>query len=652
MAIGVSQAFKDAMQAPVKVVKATISADNGQTFESSDELISFSMEASGYYFGAVSKALDFSLLGTTYNLLDKDIHVVLSVLTDSTNDTWADCDLGNFRITEQKANLEKETTTFRAYDRVGMLAFDPYMEGGLTFPNTIANVVAEFADNYAFDYTPHTLTNGSYVIPEDLYKNINNITYRDILAEIAGATASIARVDGTSNVLTLQEPLQTTSETWTYANLKSIKFQPKYGEINAVVLSRTPQEDNVVVRDEESIAENGLTELKLANNEILDDNREELAQPILDAVDGFDFYPFEAETEGHGWHECGDRIGVTDGTNFWDIVITYIKLTIDGGMKETIKGIRPADTQTDYALAGGIMKTIYNTEIKVDKQGQEITSVVSRQEQFENETHENFSQVVQNISSITTTIQTTGGGNAIHNSVGYNKDTDGTLVGWTSTGTVASETSPESLANGALSGNQIDLGVSSSITQRIAVDSSGSVYTLSFRAKKSVVGQAKVHLRNSIDDYVVNLPNGTDYLWEQFELVGVKPSESYFDLVVETNGDMDYFAITDLMLTVGDSITPWVQASDEILSKNVALDSNGVKVSSNTSNDYVKLDELGLNGYSDAGGTMENVFTINRDMTEVSKLKARKQIEMPPLKVIPINTDSNSGWAFIKIGDE
>ena len=648
MAIGISQAFKDAMQAPVKVVKATISADNGQTFESSDELISFSMEASGYYFGAVSKALDFSLLGTTYNLLDKDIHVVLSVLTDSTNDTWADCDLGNFRITEQKANLEKETTTFRAYDRVGMLAFDPYMEGGLTFPNTIANVVAEFADNYAFDYTPHTLTNGSYVIPEDLYKNINNITYRDILAEIAGATASIARVDGTSNVLTLQEPLQTTSETWTYANLKSIKFQPKYGEINAVVLSRTPQEDNVVVRDEESIAENGLTELKLANNEILDDNREELAQPILDAVDGFDFYPFEAETEGHGWHECGDRIGVTDGTNFWDIVITYIKLTIDGGMKETIKGIRPADTQTDYALAGGIMKTIYNTEIKVDKQGQEITSVVSRQEQFENETHENFSQVVQNISSITTTIQTTGGGNFIHNSVGYNKNSDGTLVHWEKTGTVTSESSPESVSYGAISGNQINLLASSSITQRIIVDGSGSQnYTFAFRAKKGATGDVTVHLQNEIDDYTITIPEGEVILWQKYSLEGVVAHSTYFDVVVETDASVTELSITDLMLTVGDTTIPWVQASDEILSKNVAVDSTGVKVSSNSTNDYVQLNELGLNGYSDASGSLRNVFTINRDLTEVEKLKSRSQISMPPIKIVPVTSGNRAGWCFV-----
>ena len=161
-----------------------------------------------------------------------------------------------------------------------------------------------------------------------------------------------------------------------------------------------------------------------------------------------------------------------------------------------------------------------------------------------------------------------------------------------------------------------------------------------------MVGVATIHLRNSLDDYTITLPNGTGYLWEQFSLEAVRPSESYFDLVIETNADTEYFSITDIMLTVGDTTTPWVQASDEILSQNVALDTNGIRVSSNTSNDYVKLDELGLNGYSDAGGRLENVFTITRDLTEVSKLKARKQIEMPPLKVLPLNNPS--GWAFVK----
>lgn len=336
-------------------------------------------------------------------------------------------------------------------------------------------------------------------------------------------------------------------------------------------------------------------------------------------------------------------------------VITDIKLTIDGGIKEELKGVAPTETTTDYALAGGIKKSIYNTEIKVDKQGQEITSIVSRQDEFEGQTLANFSQISQNINSVVTTIQTTGGGNLIHNSVGYKKNTDGTLASWTNSGTVDSETSPESVSYGALSGNQIDLGASSYIAQEIPVDLTGSVYTLTFRAKKGATGIAKVSFypksssSPSTDGFSVEMPNGTAVLWQEYSITSMTPLDTPMIVKVETNGSVTDFAITDLMLTVGDSRTPWVSASDEIMSKSVAIDSEGVKVSSSTNNDYVKLDELGLNGYSDASGSLQNVFTVNRDLTEVAKLKSRQQIEMPPLKIVPINSSDNSGWGWVKI---
>lgn len=795
MAIGVSQAFKDAMQAPVKVLRATITAGT-EVFTSSDVLVNFSLESSGYYFGAVTKVLNFSLLGTAYNLVGDTIHVSLEVQTDASNDTWATCDLGNFYVHEQDAKLEKETTSFKAYDMVGVLANTPYAIGGLTFPCTIGDLANQIHEKFGFAFEPSTLVNGSHQISEDLYAKINNITYRDILAEIAGATATIAAVSGSEDVLTFRAPETTTTEGWTYDNLKSIKFEPKYGKVSSVVLSRMPQEDNIVVTDEdtthepsgknlinpqvpptstsgrttvtqisdgfiverkntsqtgagyaivpiqnvesilgktvaysfdvsgdrasevmtlygykngtvtntrirgfsntsgsftmpntipsgedgyclcfyvntgenkvatftniqleqgsapsgyEPYRENGIVSVKLANNELLDDDRESMAQPILDAIKGFEFYPFEANTEGHGWHECGDRISVTDGTNTWDVIVTYTKLTIDGGIKELIRGVRPTEEQTNYALAGGIMKTIYNTEIKVDKQGQEITSIVSRQDSFENQTLENFSQVVQNINSVTTTIQTTGGGNLIHNSVGYNINTDKTLVNWTQTGTVSSESSPESLSYGAISGSQINLKATSSIIQRITVDSSGTqLYTLGFKAKKGATGVATIHLRNEIDDYTVTIPEGSAILWKNYSIVGVEPHSSYFDVVVETNNAVTDFAITDLMLSVGDSTTPWVSASDEILSKNVAVDSSGVTVRSNNTNDYTQLNELGLNGYSDASGIMKNVFTVNRETTEVEKFKSRAQISMPPIKIIPITSGNRAGWSFVK----
>lgn len=648
--IVVSNDFKNAMHAPVKTIGVSVQVVDGAEYTSADFLTKLEMDASGYYFGVATKAISMTLLGTTYSLLDEYLDITLKVLTDADNDTWEDCVLGRFKVTEQTADLEKGMTTFKAYDAIGIMGYKPYSSFPMTFPTTVDMLAVQLASasNIAYDET--SLINGTYTIQEDLYEKLNAVSLRDILAEVAGASCSLASVHGVNSTLTFTLPQTTPGETWTYDNLKSVKLKPKYGVVNSVVLSRMPQEDNVALTDDPSIEANGLTEVKLANNEILDDDRENMIQPIFNQIDGFWFYPFEATTEGHGWHEVGDRVAVTDGTNTWEVIITEIKLTIDGGLKESIKGVAPTETTTNYSLAGGITKSIYNTEIKVDKQGQEISSVVSRQDQFEDQTLENFSQVVQNISSVVTTIQTTGGGNLIHNSVGYNKDpSTHALVNWSTTGTATSVSSPGSISHGGLSGNQVNLSASSSITQRVAVDASGSVYTLGLKASKGLVGSATVHLMNTIDDYTVVIPDGEEFLWEDFAITAVRPSEGYFDIVIETDGAITDFAFTDLILTIGDSKTPWVSASDEILSTNVALDSEGVKVSSNTTNDYVKLDELGLNGYSDASGSIENVFTINRDLTEVSKLRARNQMEMPPLKIVPITTGSTPGWGWVKI---
>lgn len=760
--ITVSQKFKDLMKAPVKVVRARLVFDDGRIVQADDSLVSITIEASGQYFLSAAKTGKAVMLGTDWGLLyGARMTIYMTAYATPESQSGEEICYGVFVVRTQSNDLEKGMTTIEFDDALYRSSDYLYTAGGIEYPTTVeglANSVCSISALYLLtDMT--TLPNYNYTISEDLWATINNTSYRDIIEQIAGATATIARVKGAHNYLEFAPVRQSVCDDLSYANLRSIKLSRNYGKISSVVLARTPEEDNIALVDDEianlptgknlfnpnllpqtwngqssitlnlkpnttytfsttmpknssnyadiffhGVSEaienetngvwkdhpitrqsdangqlkityrgsytrddyhyqlevgseatayepfkpNGIVEVKLANNEILDDDRETLITPILNACKGIEYREVEMATEGHGWYEVGDRLGIYEDANtkICETVITYIKLEIAGSFKETIKCVMPEETATDYATAGSIYGSIWNTEIKVDKQGNEITSIVSRQDQFENETRDNFTQVIQNIDSVVTTIQTTGGGNILHNSVGYNKEPNGVLVGWDTIGKATSQTSPESVANGALSGNEIDLSASSSITQRVAVDSSGSVYTLSVRCKKSVVGVATIHLRNSLDDYTITLPNGTGYLWEQFSLEAVRPSESYFDFVVETNANTEYFSITDIMLTVGDTTTPWVQASDEILTRNVALDANGVRVSSNTSNDYVKLDELGLNGYSDAGGRLENVFTITRDLTEVSKLKARKQIEMPPLKVLPL--DNPSGWAFVK----
>ena len=1280
--INVTDKFKQAMKEPVKMVTASLVLDDNTVITGQDKLIKITIDSSGHLFGTATSVINIELFGTNYNLVDHTFSVVAKTLIDAVNDTWEEANLGLFYVEESTADFEKKTTKIKGYDLMGKLAKTPYNSGTIQFPCTVKELINQLAGR--FDFTVDTnldnLPNITYQIPEDLYAKISSCTYRDILGEIAGATATIAVFNGKTLSFRDSKKKPDEDEIWTYDNLKTLKYKPKYGPVNSLVLARTPQEDNVAVADNASVANNGRTEVKLANNEILDDDRRKLITPIFNSIKDFSHYPFEAETTGFGWYKPGDlvltqasgkvmngqvkgdlkqsrtngynlltlngaktssganlnvkpdgfieakgvlvdnwctmpinmftllpgtytlsregntdvfvvidsnnggnhtlakmtsgqtkvtftvsnteygcyiaylankgpnlnisarfmleagsvahpyepsnlgyqnlfdefsglpatihgaklenkdgmlkltgkptvdwlpmitrenlnlldkteytivnyagnneqlfvqvvatkkdgtgkdffggiryktakfttdstkysqydmKIGlnlvskypepvnlftnvalykggfnddyfpeytpyasgfitprpkvpqtikelaggkvsftgknllkfiqrqplpnfksiiesdgsITFGGNFsawWgetltastpvfipagarctlsidkplpcslrlaifgdngriekgepiiekgltscsfaspedinkchlylsitgsnltqntplpetnikvqleygdtateyapfettdfnlpsginlykltdtiydevklengvaklikrvgkleltgeeekithyfttqagtigfkyknpseekifvqqnstaDIVCShfnainedavyttrenktgvaiyggynnfpkyantiafwfsvpdqaYMKITdvasfknwlkaekakgtpvtvyyemkepqitelgrtnlnqvyvtdthleLGNGIKETIKGVAPTVTQTDYARAGGITKTIYNTEIKVDKQKQEIESVVSKQTQVDQKLNEEFTKITQNIKDVVTTIQTTGGGNLIKNSVGYAKNQDGTLVEWSknNVGEVKSYTNPESRSYGAISGNAIELKNGASITQRLNVASSGKIpYSLSFRAKKGAIGTATVKLSNTIDSFVITIPENKEIIWQNFDLTKIDPSMNYLDVTVSTSNNCEEFLITDLMVNMGDQVVPWVQANGEILNTQVAVNDQGMMVSSSVySGDYVQITPLGMSGHSNVTGTDEEVFKLNRDVTETSKLSARKEINMDPIKIVPVKDGERPGWYFV-----
>lgn len=1280
--INVTDKFKQAMKEPVKMVTASLVLDDNTVITGQDKLIKITIDSSGHLFGTATSVINIELFGTNYNLVDHTFSVVAKTLIDAVNDTWEEANLGLFYVEESTADFEKKTTKIKGYDLMGKLAKTPYNSGTIQFPCTIKELINQLAERFEFivDTNLDNLPNTTYQIPEDLYAKISNCTYRDILGEIAGATATIAVFNGKTLSFRDSKKKPDEDEIWTYDNLKTLKYKPKYGPVNSLVLARTPQEDNVAVADNTSVANNGRTEVKLANNEILDDDRRKLITPIFNSIKDFSHYPFEAETTGFGWYKPGDlvltqasgkvmngqvkgnlkqsttngynllvlngaktssvanlnvkpdgfieakgtlvnnwtrlpfneftllpgtytlsREGNTNvfvvidsnnggnhtlarlpsgetkatftvssteygcyiaylankGTNlnisarfmleagsvahpyepsnlgyqnlfdefsglpfavhgaklenkdgilkftgkpavdwlpmitrenlnlldkteytivnyagnseqlfvqvvatkkdgtgkdffggmryktakfttdstkysqydmkvglnlaskypepvtlftnvalykggfnddnfpeytpyasgfvtpipkapqtikelaggkvsftgknlfraaqqnplpefksivesdgsitfggkvlfwwgnnltvgapvfiqagvkytlsidkplpcrlcmavfsdngriekgepiiekgltscsftapeninrchlylsiagssltqdtpipetnikvqleygdtateftpfettdfnlpsgvnlykltdniydevklengvaklikrvgkleltgeeekithyfttpagtigfkyknpteekifvqqdsvaniicshfkpinedatyttrenrtgvaiyggynnfpkysntiaFWfkvtdqaymkitdvasfrnwlkaektkgtpvtvyyemkepqimelgrtnlnQVYVTDTHLELGNGIKETIKGVAPTATQTDYARAGGITKTIYNTEIKVDKQKQEIESVVSKQTQVDQKLNEEFSKITQNIKNVVTTIQTTGGGNLIKNSVGYAKNQDGTLVEWAknNVGSVKSYTSPESRSYGAISGNAIELKKGASITQRLNVASSGKIpYSLSFRAKKGSIGTATVKLSNTIDSFVITIPENKEIIWQNFDLTKIDPSMNYLDVTVSTSNNCEEFLITDLMVNMGDQVVPWVQANGEILNTQVAVNDQGMMVSSSVySGDYVQITPLGMSGHSNVTGTDEEVFKLNRDVTETSKLSARKEINMDPIKIVPVKDGERPGWYFV-----
>ncbi len=643
--ISVSDNFKQAMEAPVKTIRASISVDGGSTFASADDLVFLSIESDGYYFGSVTKALEFKILGTDYDLLDKSVFVLLEVQNGS---SWESCDLGKFTIVEQTTNLESETTSFKAYDVVGTMGKTEY-EGNFSFPCTVASLVTQIADRFGLTYTATTLVNGSYSISEDLYSKISGLTYRDILSEIAGATATIARVDLSSNTLSLIDPTSVSQESLTYANLKKVSLEPIYGPVNSVVLARTPAEDNIVLTDDESVEEYGLTELKLANNEILDDDRETLISPILDAIDGFSFYPFEATTEGHGWYQCGDHVSISDGTNTFDVIITHIKLSIDGGMKEIIKGVRPEESDTNYALAGGITKTIYNTEIKVDKQGQTIESIVEEQTELQNQVNSNYTEITQTISSVVTSVQNSGGNNLLKNSAMYSLDNNGVPLSWTLTGsgTITIAPSAEAAVNGSLSRQNISLkNITATQVVEVKADSSSitekTYYSFSCKIKKTAPGECMIRISDGTESgmWQIILDNGDTSFYDEHSVEAILPNSSNLTVSVYGSSDAE-FSVTDMMLSVGDYKSQWTQANGEFANTQVSIDNNGVTIrSNNLAGTYTKQTPQELSAY--ANNIL--VATINDDGISAPKAEFRNEIGMSPIKIVP----QNDGWAFVR----
>ncbi|MCL2094779.1 hypothetical protein FWH13_01545 [Candidatus Saccharibacteria bacterium] len=531
--------------------------------------------------------MTINLIGRVTSMIDIDVMVSFDVLTPG---GWETCDYGKYRVREYENNLERGTTTLRCLNMMGILAETPYESGVLTFPCTVAELAQQVADRFGFTINTDmtSLPNHDYTITEDLYANIHGTAYRDVLAEIAGATGTMAkfRPDSTLDLVSAQ---MTAGDELTYDNLRRVKFEPKWGVLNALVLARTPQEDNIVFVDQPSIEVNGRTDIKLANNEILDDNRQAMGQAILDTVTGFDFSPFTATTIGLGWIEVGDRLSVTDPDGVkWEVVPTNTRIEIGQGIKETIDGAAPEPEATDYARAGGMTRTIFNTEIKVDRQGQQIESVVSRQDEFEGETQSSFTQVVQNLTNIVTSVQNSGGANLIRNSAGFFLGEDGLPTSWdadTSSGALVISASSDAISNGSLSGNIIILR-GAKINQHIPVvaddgTDSAQRYSFSVRVKKGAVGVGSVKLTDGIQTWELSLSGGETAEYELLTINSILPHTSGIDLVVSGSPDSD-FTVTDMMLAVGEFTSQWTQANGEFANTQVNIDINGVTVRSST----------------------------------------------------------------------
>lgn len=654
--IVVSDDFKLAMTQPVKELQAFVEAEE-TSLRGEDDLISFKVSGDGGLCKTVMRKLEAKYLGE-HNLLGKWVSAGFGVKLSS--GAYEYLKYGSFLVSELTITKDTGITNIVAYDKM-VNAMKPYVKLDVEYPIDLYTYTQKLCEacNLELGNTSFTVHNDWQITATkdadgniiDLWENISGITYRDIFVQIAQATASTCIVGNDDKIYF--KPITSTGEQLTYDNMFKLKLEDKYGEINSVVLARTPQEDNVYLRDEDSVTVNGLTEFRIENNEILDKDRENAITPIYNALKGVSYYPFETTTEGLGWYEIGDSFNiVNDVGDELNTTLFNFSITVDGSLKETLKTTAETKTQTQYQYATSLAKRIKNTEIITNKQEQYIKQLVSDMYEEDGVVNEKYTQIYQNIDEIVASVQNSGGNNLIKNSVMFAYDTSKNPTEWEleGDGTLVINSDTEALANGGLSGHGFTL-LNKTVRQRVNVkvsdDNAKTYYTFSTKIKKDVLGSCYIKIYNNSEEYTIERPVGESDFYTDYEIKGILPKENYY--IIEFYGTADSNAtFTDNMLAVGEYKSQWTQANGEVMNTQVNINLDGVLVRSSVYlGDYTVMSPLEFAGYSNINGIITKVFSLNKGVTKVKMLEAEDEVKMVPIKVVPVTEGELQGWAFV-----
>lgn len=640
----VSNEFKLAMQEPIKEISGYLLLDDNTKISDIDNLVSFKISVESSMCKTAMRKLEATILGS-YDLVGKWIKAFYGV---KINGEFVYLDAGSFFIKEFSTAEEKGEIHIIAYDKM-IESMKLYVPSNITYPINLLNYTKSLSQACGLELKNTKLINQDLIISKELFENINGITYRDIFSQIAEATATICII---SEDKLYFKSITDTNDKLTYNNLFSLKLEPKYGKINSVVLSRQPQEDNIFLKDDESIKENGLTEFKISNNEIVDKVREIAITPIFNELKNIEFYPFQITTEGLGWFEVGDKVTIVDNeANSYPIIVLNYSILIDKSIKETISAKTFNKTSTQYKYATSIEKRIRNAELVVDKQAQKIESTVNEIVELDSKVQENYSKTAQDIENIVNSFQNTNGSNLIKNSVMFFYNNDRKPVDWEvlGDGNIYISSSSESLSAGGISGNVFSLD-RIKVKQRISVKKNSNIddkiyYNFNCKIKKEAIGSGYIKIFNDNEEYKIELVEGQSSFYGDYELSKLQPTMSYYDIEIYGTHNITF---TDVMFSLGENKQHWSQANGEVMNSQAQFSIHGLKMFRGVGfKDYTIMSPLEFSGYSEVNGQLKRVFTLNKDTTEVTKIKSSEEIKMNPIKIVPLTTGEVKGWAFV-----
>ena len=314
-----------------------------------------------------------------------------------------------------------------------------YESLNVTYPITIRDYLIALCDRLGLNFANETDTFVNYdkTISSELYLDADgnnlNYTYRDVLDELSAVTASIICInsDDELEIRYMNDTEDTIDEE--YLKDVNVKFGERFGPVNSVVLSRAGESDNIYENDEQSITNNGLCEIKIVDNQILNgNNRDVFLQDIFTELNGFEYYINDYSSTGITYYDVFDKYDVEIGENTYSCIMFNDEINVTQGLEEQIHADKLESSETDYTKADKTDRRINQAYIIVDKQNQQINSVVQTINQVQTLVNEagneidaigtRLTQTVDNLTASVTSIQ-----NELDNGISTVKTTSVTI---------------------------------------------------------------------------------------------------------------------------------------------------------------------------------------------------------------------------------
>jgi hypothetical protein len=218
---------------------------------------------------------------------------------------------------------------------------------------------------------PNELPQGQTNLAIFLYSGVTQtniddyVLYKDLMIEISSTKTDF-------------EPAGDTIDEDFLKNV-NVTFGQKFGPVNSIVLSRAGGSDSVYLQDEDSISENGLCEIKIEDNQIMNlNNRADFLPDILNQLNGLEYYINDFSSTGICYYDVCDKYYVKVYDKFYKCIMFNDEINITQGLEENIHTEIPEETETEYKYASKDDRQRNQAYIIAKKNEAEIQALASK----------------------------------------------------------------------------------------------------------------------------------------------------------------------------------------------------------------------------------------------------------------------------------